>query len=475
MGSTSLSAFVEYMTPDEPPAEHHEWMCDQLLEPAERKDILRGAVSMPPGHAKTKFCSKYFPAWWLGRNPRRLYLQGGHSQTFCENTFGKGVRDIVDDPRYSSIFPEVSLHSRSAAAGNWRLSNNVGGYVTKGVGQKLAGYRGHAGGVDDPFGSREDAESEVIRDKVGSWFFADFLTRFLPGSPIFVIATRWHPDDLIGRLERYNKEGKGEPWHIINLDGLIENEEEAARDPLGRDIGGALWPELFTEKFLLEKKATLPARDWFSLYKGKPRVEEGNVVKLQWFRRYDKLPQNKIDSQGNVIERQIKRVTVSVDCANKNTQRANFSVASVWIEGMDGYHYLADVRRKKVEYNELIIFIEDTARDWNATVILVEDKGNGTSYIQQRQGRAPAPIIAITPEAEGNKQFRFDAILPMIEAGEVLFPKQAAWLADFEEEMLAFPDGTNDDQVDSTSQYLGRIRKGKRFGTQKLKGLANKR
>lgn len=460
----SLSCFTEFMTPEEPPADHHEFMCEKL-EAIERRDILRAAFSMPPGHAKTKFCSKYFVSWYLGRNPRHRYIQGGHSQSFCENEFGKPVRDIIADPRFREVFPDVSIHRRSAAAGNWRLSNQRGGYVTKGVGQGLAGYRGDCGGVDDPFALREDAESPLVRQRVKTWFFADFRTRFLPGSPIFIVATRWHEEDLIGHVEMLNAQGIGLPWDIINLNGLIEDEYEAAVDPMGRDVGQALWGEYYTAEILQELKDTLTAKDWWSLYKGKPRPEEGNVVKMGWLRRYSRLPTR--TSSSPTQPREAKRVVVSVDTANKNQERAAYSVAAVFIEGVDGLHYCADVRRERVEFNELIPFIENTAREWGADAILVEDKGNGTSYIQQRQGHAPCPIITIKPEAGGSKEFRFDAVLPMFEAGLVLFPPSASWMKEYEDELLQFPNGTYKDQVDATSQYLNWVRKGRGYGTRK--------
>lgn len=455
------------MTPEEPPAEHHELLCDEL-EALERRENLRTTFSMPPGHAKTKFCSKYFPAWYLGRNARHRYLQGGHSQNFCENEFGKSVRDIIADPRFQSVFPDVSLHKRSTAAGNWKLSNLRGGYVTKGVGQAISGYRGHCGGVDDPFGSREDAESPTIRERVATWFFADFRTRFLPHSPIFIVATRWDLDDLIGRVEVMSKEGRGLPWKIINLNGLIEDETEAAVDPMGRDVGEALWKDFYTREVLEELRDTLPARDWWSLYKGQPRPVEGNVVKSSWFHRYRALPNNVYADNGAIVQRNVRRITVSVDTANKNNQRAAYSVCTVWIEAADGRHYLAETRRKKVEYNELIGFIEDTARDWHADAILVEDKGNGTSYIQQRAGHAPCSVITVKPEVEGSKEFRFDAVTPMFEGGLVLLPYRAAWLPDYEAELLSFPNCKFKDQVDSTSQYLNWATKRVGFGAKKL-------
>lgn len=465
----SLSCFVEYMTPDEPPAPHHELMCAHY-EAFERRDIMRGLVSMPPGYAKTKFYSRYGPAWYLGKNPKHRYLSGGHSQAFCENEFGKYVRDIIDDPKYEKVFPDVKLHTRSTAAGNWRLSNGRGGYVTKGVGQKIAGYRGHIGGFDDLIGSREDAESEVIRNKVWDWLWADFRQRLLPKAPLFGVMTRWHPDDPGGRIEEMNKNGVGLPWDIINLPAIVETEEEMRMDPMGRSLGEVLWPDYYDVNHVLELKATLKPRDWYSLHKGKPRVAEGNMVKSGWFQRYKILPRNVTDNNNRVTQRVIKRITASVDCAQKPNQRANFTVVTIWIETVDGRHYLAHVARARVEYNDMITLIEDTATQWNASAILVEDKGVGTTYLQQRQGLAPAPLISISADNVGSKEFRFDSVTPIIEAGLVYLPEEAAWLSDYENELLEFPNGANDDQVDSTSQYLSWTGRRGKVGTKRAKG-----
>lgn len=468
----SLSCFTEVMTPDEPPAHHHNVMCG-YLEDIEQRRIMRATFSMPPGHAKTKFCSRMYPAWYLGRNPRDKYLQGGHSQDFAEKEFGKPVRDIIQDPRYPLIFPDTRLTVRSTAAGNWRLDNKRGGYVAKGVGQKIAGYRGHCGGGDDLIGSKEDADSETIRNKVWNWLWADFRTRFLPGSPIFIIATRWHPDDVIGRIEQYNREGKGLPWEIINFNGIIETEEEAALDPLGRDIGEALWGEFYTPEILFDLKETLEARDWNALYKGRPSDLEGNAVKGAWFGRYDVLPKDQIGQGGTLIEKRRRRVTVSVDTANKATKRAKYTAIGVWIEDMDHRHFLAEVVRKKLEFPDLVKEIEAAALRWNATAILVEDKGSGTQYIQTRQGLAPAPIIPCDP-SNNDKEFRFDGVLPMIEAGLVFIPRTSRWSPDYEAELLQFPNGTYSDQVDMTSQYLEWAREKRKYGTKKLKGTGIK-
>jgi predicted phage terminase large subunit-like protein len=247
-----------------------------------------------------------------------------------------------------------------------------------------------------------------------------------------------------------------------------------AVDPLGRDLGEALWPDYYSCDVLLDLKATLPKADWNALYKGRPTLEEGAILKSEWFRRYADYPRNERDALGNLKTREVRRVTLSVDTANKVGARNNYTVITVWIETFNGYHYLVDVKRQKVEYNELITLIEDTMREWGATSALVEDAGNGATYIQQRAGKAPCPVIKISAPNLASKEFRFDGVMPMFEGGRVLLPKWAPWLADYEQELLQFPDGTYDDQVDSTAQYLEWASKRTRRGTQKLAGTTHR-
>lgn len=464
------------MTMDEPPAPHHEFIIGKL-EAVERRDIMRITFSMPPGHAKTKLCSRYFPAWYLGRNRQHRWLQGGHSQDFVENEMGRYVRDIIAEPEYGHVFPEIELNPRSTAAGSWRILGTRGAYVAKGVGQGISGYRGNIGCIDDPIGKGEDAQSPTFRRKQKKWLMTDFRQRLLPGSPLMIVATRWQQDDMIGFCEWLNKEGKGIPWEIINLNGIIETEAEMEADVLGRSMNETLWPEMYDYAHAMDVKATIePPSDWFALWKGTPRDAEGVVVKKSWFTRYDRLPKDVVDTTGRVVEKNVKRVVVSVDCAEKATTRSKYTAAGVWIEDVSNRHYLAEVRRKRCEFPEMILLIEDLAKSWidrgyHIDAILVEDAANGTPYLQQRKGLAPAPLITIPKPSVDNKVRRFDGVTTMWEGGEVLLPRSARWLPDYEDELLAFPGGTYSDQVDFTSQYLAWARTRKRvYGTRKLYG-----
>jgi predicted phage terminase large subunit-like protein len=461
LAPTDLTAFAEYLNPEEPPADWHVWLCNKLMEMADpRNDLLRMLISAPPGHAKSTYSTRLFSAWWLGNNPRKRYIQAGHTTAFCENEFGKKVKGIIESERFQDIFPKIQLSTDSKAAGYWALAAASGGgsYLTRGVGQGIAGFRAHCAGIDDPFASREDAESETIRDKVWDWFSADFTTRLLPRSPMFVVATRWHSDDLIGRIEQMNRDGKGLPWYVVNLPAIAIEEG----DVLGRQVGEVLWPELFDLDHLLTLKATLPSRDWNSLYMGKPVDEEGGVIQGAWLKRYKKLPP----------ENERRRITVSVDSASKTGERNDFTAIGVWIEDFYQNHFLAHVTREKMEFAALVRRIESVATVWGASAILIEDKGSGTQYIQERSGKAPAPVIPISVN-NNSKEFRLDGVSPLFEAGKVWVPEQSdkGWHADYEAELIGFPNAKYDDQVDMTSQYLdwARLRQGR--GNKKLGGM----
>lgn len=456
-----FTSYCEYMVPEEPPsAQLHQFFCETLMK-IESREIMRSITSVPPGYAKSEYFSRRFATWYMGRNPFHKYIQAGHTTNFCESEFGKKNRNTINSDRYRDVFPLVSLAKDTKAAGMWGLSNGRGQYLTRGIGQGISGFRANIAAVDDPFSSRESAESPTVRESVYSWFMDDLTTRLLPNSPIMIIATRWHEDDLCGRLEQMTKDGVGLPYSIINFPALAEDD-----DPLGRPEGEPLWPEFYTKDFLLNLKATMAPRGWNSLYCGRPVDVGGGVLKTDMISRYDKLPDI------NDPESKIRRITLSVDSAIKVTERHDWTVLTVWIQHHDGRHYLADVVRKRVEFTDLVKLIDSVAAWWRVQAILVEDKGSGTQYIQTRGATSSTPssipIVPITAQVH-SKEFRFDAVTPMFAQGLVLLPKNASWLPAYEREILTFPTGTFDDQVDSTSQYLEWARQRQKLGSIKMR------
>lgn len=447
------------MSPSEPPeAKHHIFMGERLMD-IERGDLLRLMVSMPPGYAKSHYCSVMFPAWYIGRNPSHKFMQVGHTQLFCNNRFGKPVRNLISSNNYKKIFPGVQLSPHSKAADFWELAVPHGGsYLARGAGGGISGFRANCTSIDDPFKSREDAESPTIRDKVFDWYSGDLIPRLLPYAPIYIVATRWHSDDLCGRVEQMSETGVGFTFTIINLP-CIYPEDATEPDPLGRKPGEVLWPEFYSSDYVMKIKATTPPRDWNSLYQGTPMDLVGGMINFEGMPRYSTLP----------TPERTRRKVLSVDTASKKEERNDFTVLTVWIESDTHQHYLAEVIRKRVEFDEMVTLIESTARRHGVNAILVEDRGSGTQYIQTRRGKAPAPVIDCSTNNQ-SKEFRFDAVVPMFLAEQVILPDRAIWLADFEKELAAFPHGTFKDQVDSVSQYLDWASKRVDGGVKKLIG-----
>lgn len=495
MARTNYHDFYEFMNREEGfIMSPHQRLIGDLLEGSMNKEIMRFMLSMPPGHCKSTHSSHHFPAYWFGHNPTLRFLQAGHSQDFVANELGAKVKSIIDSEDYTLVFPDIKLRTDMRAKDYWGLSNMKGKYVAKGAGQGISGFRGNYGMVDDPYKSRADAESPTVRDKVFKWYADDFSTRLLPGSPLGIIMTRWHSDDLCGRItdreerelleeqqkfdEAIQKEivekaqeidgpKKKFRFEIINLPAIAED----SSDVLGRAVGEPLWPELFDIDALENLKSDMTSASWNSLYQGTPIDVEGGAVSAEWFQRYTKPPTRGDEKTPN----EIRRIVVSVDAANTAKERSDFTVILVWIEDMKKNHYLIDVVRKQMEFPEMTAEIARVCRRYNADVLLVEAKGNGLAYLQlKRDGGAPCAMIPIEV-GTSSKEFRFDEVTPMFEAGQVYLPERSVWLADYEKEIVSFPLGKHDDQVDATSQYLKWARQKGRRGTKKLGGTTNAR
>ena len=451
-----FSPFCEYMFRNEPPAAHHEFLIDHM-EAVHNGEIMRLAISMPPGAAKSSYASIRFAAWHLGRRPNDRWLQGAHTQTFAKDRLGKPVRNLIAETRYKEVFPEMGLNTASSAADYFEFSNGSGYYKAIGVGVGISGFRADIGAIDDPVASREDAESPTSRRKLHAWFEDDFGTRPMPGSPIYIVATRWHEDDLIGHELNKMSEGTADyPWEVINIPAIAGDD-----DPLGREPGQGLWPEVFGTDWYLAKKRGITGRSWNSLYQGVPTDEEGGILKRDDVHRWTSMPQDKVRSDGTIVQKVVRKISLSVDLAEKANQRNDYSAATVWIETFDKKHYLVHAARIRKEFNDQVKWIEHLAKTWNVHQILVEDRGAGTQYIQVRKEQPGfAPVIPISTKQQ-SKEFRFDGVTPMFAAAEVFLPESGNdWIADVEKELFVFPNGKNDDYVDSVSQYLAYSRAG---------------
>jgi hypothetical protein len=269
--------YCAYRLPEDQSMAPHHVMLTAALDEVEKGDCDRLLVMMPPGSAKSTYGSVYFPEYFTGRNPQLSVIAASHTLELAER-FGRRVRNGVDDEAFRALFPNVTLAADSTAAGRWGTSHG-GEYTAVGVGGSITGRRGDLIIVDDPVRSREDADSERVRNKTWEWWVNDLLTRLKPGGRIVVIMTRWHEDDLAGRL----LEREPQRWKVIKLP-MIAGED----DPLGREPGERLWKEWFTDAMVSQAQAD--PRSWISLYQQEPRPTEGAEFKRSWITRYNSAP-----------------------------------------------------------------------------------------------------------------------------------------------------------------------------------------
>ncbi len=266
----SLLAFTEYTNPVYQRAQHHAQIAAKL-EAVERGEIDRLMIFMPPRHGKSELASKRFPAWCLGKDPSRQIIAASYNSDLA-NDFGRNVRNLVAEPEFGQVFPGVSLAADSQAAN--RMNTNKGGaYVAAGVGTAVTGRGAHIALIDDPFKDREEADSERRRELVWDWYRSTLYTRLMPGGAIVLIQTRWHEDDLAGRL----LEQDAGQWDVLELPAISMD-------------GEALWPEWYPLPALQRIRDTIGQREWSALYQQRPQPDEGTFFQRDWFRTWDRLP-----------------------------------------------------------------------------------------------------------------------------------------------------------------------------------------
>lgn len=266
----SLLAFTEYTNGLYSPAQHHHKIA-AALEAVERGEIDRLMIFMPPRHGKSELASRRFPAWCLGRKPTRQIIAASYNSDLASD-FGRDVRNIVASDDFAEVFPSVGLRPDSKAAN--RMNTNAGGaYIAAGVGTAVTGRGADIALIDDPFKDREEADSEVTRNKVWSWYQSTLYTRLMPGAAIVLIQTRWHEDDLAGRL----LETQGDQWTVLELPALDKD-------------GSALWPEWYDETALERIRSSIGPREWSALYQQRPQPDEGTFFQRDWLKSWDGKP-----------------------------------------------------------------------------------------------------------------------------------------------------------------------------------------
>jgi len=430
LARADLACYALAMCPDFQVARHIRVLVEKLEE-VESGKTKRLMVFMPPRHGKSLTSSCIFPAWFLGRSPGRSVITASYGAELAED-FGRRVRNFMSDPLHAAIFPECRLAADSAA--QRRFDTTAGGcYYAVGRGGAVTGRGADLLLLDDLLKDSEEARSETIRRGMHDWFQHVAYTRLAPGGALVLIQTRWHQDDLPGRLLR---EHADENWQVINMPAIAEADDGF------RKAGEALWPERFPVEVLKVIRSAVGGSAWDSLYRLQPSASEGAVFKREWWRSFREQPV-------------CRRIVQSWDTAFKSGAENDYSVCTTWGVTDNGF-YLLWVWRDRVEFPELKRRMTWLADQWRPVQILVEDRASGQSLIQELRHSTRLPIVPI--KVDSDKMSRAQSVTPLIEAGRVYVPESAPWLNDYLDEMAGFPAAAHDDCVDSTTQALNYVR-----------------
>ena len=394
-------------------------MIAEKLEAVERGDIDRLMIFMPPRHGKSELASKRFPAWCLGRNPKRQIIAASYNSDLA-NDFGRNVRNIIAEPEFGQVFSGVTLAPDSQAAN--RMNTNRGGtYVAAGVGTAVTGRGADIALIDDPFKDREEADSERRRELVWDWYRSTLYTRLMPGGAVVVICTRWHEDDIAGRL----LEQEGDQWTVLSLPALHPER-------------GALWPEWYDEAALLRIKDTIGPREWSALYQQQPQPDEGTFFQRDWFKEYDKLPPC--------------RFYITTDFAVTDGG-GDYTVLTVWGIASDGDIYRAEQWKGQTASDVWIERLLDLIARWKPLSCFGEGGviSKSVEPILRRRGRERGVHCRYeTLPSVSDKPTRARSFQALAASGRVHF-ERGADLSEF----LVFPAGKHDDEVD-TASLIGR-------------------
>ncbi len=434
--------FVKYTKPDYMVNWHHKYLCEKLDEFANGKN-KRMMVFMPPQHGKSELVSRRFPAYMLGKDPNLKYIGASYSDELA-CSFNRDAQRIVDDVPYSEIFDlckESSVKRRYIKRADiFEVEGYSGYYKSVGIGGSLTGFSADILSIDDPVKGPEQAYSETSRKTVWDWYTNVVETRLHNKSRVLLTMTRWHEDDLAGRL----LELEGDKWDVISFSAMKEDEFNTG-DP--RKTGEPLWPDMHTLERLndIRKKSE---RTFVSLYQQRPAPEEGSVIKKHWFKYFylSELPENlAIDFYSDTAYGKERSDNSATMCYSVHD--GNLYIRDMWVINL-GY---PDFRKSYLDY------LESSGYSSHSECVF-EPKASGISIVQDLKDtklRSGERINVIEDKPPNDdKQTRLMAASPVIESGRVFLLKGASWIDRFIEECGSFPSGKFDDQVDCFSAVI---------------------
>jgi predicted phage terminase large subunit-like protein len=420
---TSLIGFTEFSFARYRCAPHHRRIAE-ALEAVERGDIGRLAIFVPPRHGKSELASRRFPAWFMGRNPQLQFISASYNSELAGD-FGREVRNIVASPEFRAVFPAVSLAPDSRAQDRWNTAQG-GSYVAAGVNTAITGRGADILSIDDPVKDRAEADSQLQRDRTWNWYTSTAYTRLMPGGRIVVTSTRWHEDDLAGRLLAAQATG-GDQWHVLELPALD-------------DAGEALWPDAYPVDVLERIRAAIGSRDWSALYQGRPAPDTGDYFRREWLR-----PVNTVPPLNSL------RVYGASDYA-VTADGGDWTVHVVVGMDPDGRLWLLDLWRGQASSEVWVDAFCDLVRMWSP-IGWAEEGGQIRAgvgpFLERRLRERGAYIGRRQFPTRGDKAVRAQSIRGRMAMDGLHYRADAAWRSDLESELMAFPAGKHDDQVDA--------------------------
>jgi predicted phage terminase large subunit-like protein len=424
-------------------SKHHRALA-KVLEKVERGHIPRLIVTLPPRHGKTELISRRFIPWLLGRDQYRNIIFATYNEPFSQD-IGSDCRNIMQSTSFKQVFPKFRF--RAGGLSREKLQSHDGGMAAfVGRGGSITGRGADVLIIDDPIKDAEEAQSPALRQKLWDWFTQVAMTRLMTKfACVVVVHTRWHEDDLIGRLTDPTNpcysEMEAAKWKIINLPAIaIEN------DPLGRAVGEALWPDRFDLEFLNAARS-LDAKGFSALYQQQPSPEDGDLFRSDWITTYERN-QKPADL----------RIYAASDHAIGEDKTRNDATVMI-IGGVDSYGdlYILDVWWEKAGADKQVDAMLRLAKQYKPMLWFAE-RGHITKSIapflrkRMQEEQNYFSIEEVTPVA--NKVQRAQSIMGRMSMKKVKFPKHAPWLMAARDELLKFPNARHDDFVDALA-WLG--------------------
>jgi len=396
----------------------------------------------PPRHGKSDLCSHYLPAWYLAARPDNRVLLASYEADFAAS-WGRKVRDTVEafGPKYYGI----NVDKRSSAADEWQLEGRRGGMNTAGVGGALTGRGGNLLVVDDPVKNSQDAQSAILREKQYNWYRTTFRTRLEPDGIIVIIGTRWHEDDLIGRIIRdMGEDDEADQFIIVRLPALAEPPSEDYPDPdiLGREPGEPLFPERFDKPKLIAARATVGEYAWNALYQQRPAPLEGGMFQKDWF---DVVPMPAI---------KMKKTVRRWDFASTDVKKGEDPDYTVGLKvglGYDGLFYILDMVRVRESPGMLDKTLRRTLQQDGKLIRQRSEQEPGSSGKIAVWHLARGPFLGYSYRgirSTGPKILRAETVAAAVERGEYKLVR-GRWNKDFLREVSRFPNDVHDDIVDA--------------------------